>query len=343
VLYENVKEWFDLEGACPESRFMLRICKFQDDKKEQVPGVVHVDDTGRFQTVTLEANGSLYKLADEFYRRTGVPIILNTSFNVAGEPIVETPQDALNTILSTGIDYGVLGSKIVRKRREILFERNEVAWPERINSQIENVLKAATERHGGKASEAGQEPPLQTCVGTFEHDRHGRFVVEHEGSNLKATLSGGLTIRSKISSPLKRSHGQIFDVASGPMAGYKVFFITDARGRVNVLALLQDNRGRNSQFFFRAPARDETSYGPFFGKYEAADRVMNVVERNNRLCVSVQGQPDFELVRTSATEFYLKKLPGYGVEFKANASGVVVTAVVTMPNEIVLLEKTENT
>ena len=108
VLHEEAPNWFELEGKDPESLFMLRICKFKEDKKDLVPAVVHIDGTGRFQTVTSEVNGPLYDLIKKFYEKTGVPIILNTSFNVMGEPIVETPADALATFLSTGIDYCVL-------------------------------------------------------------------------------------------------------------------------------------------------------------------------------------------------------------------------------------------
>lgn len=342
VLRENVKEWFDLDGASPDSPFMLRICKFREDKKARVPGVVHIDDTGRLQTVTMEANGSLYKLAKQFYERTNVPLILNTSFNVAGEPIVETPQDALNTLISTGIDYCVLGSKIVTKRRRILFEQNEVAWPERVKLQIMDALKTATAETQGERAEAGHERPLQYSVGTFEHDIHGRLTVEKDGTNWKATLAGVLTIRSRLSSPIRRKCKDVFEVTSGPMAGYKMIFLPDRRDRVNAVTLLQENRKNNSQIFLRAPdvsVLDRAFCDALLGKYEASDRVMTVVLANNKLCVSTPGQPNFVLIRTSPTEFYLKNLPGYAVEFKTGTSGRATTAVVTMPSEIVVLEK----
>jgi carbamoyltransferase len=94
---------------------MLRVCQFRDEKKAIVPAVVHVDGTGRYQTVTPGANGKLFDLLSAFQRRTGVPILLNTSFNVAGEPIIETPLDALSCLLKTGIDYCVLEDYLVTK------------------------------------------------------------------------------------------------------------------------------------------------------------------------------------------------------------------------------------
>jgi carbamoyltransferase len=113
---ENVSEWFDLEGAPPESPFMLRICKFRPEKAAIVPAVVHVDGTGRLQTLTADANGLLYALVQAFHKRTGVPMLLNTSFNVAGEPIVESPADALWCLIFTGVDHCVLGDRLVSKR-----------------------------------------------------------------------------------------------------------------------------------------------------------------------------------------------------------------------------------
>ena len=113
---EDVRDWFDLEGSPAESAFMLRVCKFLPAKAPLVPGVVHVDGTGRIQTLTKKANGPLYELVRAFKKRTGVPILLNTSLNVAGEPIVETPEDALWCMLYTGIDHCVLGDQIVTKK-----------------------------------------------------------------------------------------------------------------------------------------------------------------------------------------------------------------------------------
>ena len=116
VPLEDARAWFDLPDGVPhESPFMLRICPFREDKRALVPAVVHVDGTGRLQTLTAETNGRLYELVKAFGRRTGVPILLNTSFNVAGEPIVEQPSDALWCLLYTGLDYLVLEDRIVTK------------------------------------------------------------------------------------------------------------------------------------------------------------------------------------------------------------------------------------
>ena len=90
---------------------MSRICKVKTDK---VPGITHIDNTARIQTVNKEFNLRFYKIINEFYKITGIPMLLNTSFNCR-EPIVETPQHAIGTIDNTALDLLVINDWIVRK------------------------------------------------------------------------------------------------------------------------------------------------------------------------------------------------------------------------------------
>ena len=83
---------------------MEKVFPFKEDKKNQVPAVVHTDGTGRIHFVSEESNKILYQLIKEFYKITNVPIILNTSFNTNNVPIVESPSDALSTFYNCGID-----------------------------------------------------------------------------------------------------------------------------------------------------------------------------------------------------------------------------------------------
>jgi carbamoyltransferase len=115
VPLEEVDDWFELDGAPRESPFMLRVCEFRKEQAARVPAVVHVDGTGRVQTVTREANGRFYELVKSFGAATGVPVVLNTSFNVMGEPIVETPEDAVACLLNSGLDCCVFEDRIVVK------------------------------------------------------------------------------------------------------------------------------------------------------------------------------------------------------------------------------------
>ena len=113
VLRDYVKDWFVHDV---ESPYMNLAMNFLDGKSDEVPAVVHFDDTARLQTVTREENQWYYDFIDKFRQKTGVPIVLNTSFNDR-EPIVETPQHALDCFLRTNIDclyfrdYGILVSK----------------------------------------------------------------------------------------------------------------------------------------------------------------------------------------------------------------------------------------
>lgn len=117
-LLAHVADWFEPDGTPDESPFMLRVRPFRRGQAARVPAVVHVDGTGRLQTVTADANGPLHALLERFLAATGVPILLNTSFNIAGEPIVETPEDALWCMLATGIDVCVLEDVVVVKQPE---------------------------------------------------------------------------------------------------------------------------------------------------------------------------------------------------------------------------------
>lgn len=115
ILKERVQDWFETSNDEFESPFMLRVCRFKEDKMNMLPAVTHVDGTGRVQTVTEKDNGFYYLIVKEFYKRTGVPVLVNTSFNIMGEPIVETPEDALWCLLGTDIDYVTFDNCIVGK------------------------------------------------------------------------------------------------------------------------------------------------------------------------------------------------------------------------------------
>ena len=112
VLYERAKDIFEGED---ESPFMLRAKRVRPEWRDRIPGIVHVDGTARVQTVRREHNPRMYDLLTEFEKLTGVPVLINTSFNIKGEPIVETPRDAMNCFIYTGIDYLALHDTLVSK------------------------------------------------------------------------------------------------------------------------------------------------------------------------------------------------------------------------------------
>lgn len=101
VLWEHQQAYFDLDIPSP---YMLMVADIWPRMRAVIPAVTHVDGTGRLQTVMKELNPRYYRLIEAFYGLTGVPIVLNTSFNVKGEPIVETPEDAIRCFLGSNFD-----------------------------------------------------------------------------------------------------------------------------------------------------------------------------------------------------------------------------------------------
>ncbi len=135
ILEENLFEWFDMEKKSP---YMLMVANIKDNKKiemtekqkeyfgidklnvkrSEIPAVTHVDYSARIQTVNKKTNKPYYDLISNFYKKTGCPVIVNTSFNVRGEPIVNTPTDAFNCFMGTGLDFLVIGNCILDKKEQ---------------------------------------------------------------------------------------------------------------------------------------------------------------------------------------------------------------------------------
>ena len=113
ILSSEVHDWFDFDGVNADSPFMLRVVPVREDKRALIPAVVHVDGTGRLQTVTRQVNGPYFQVLEAFFKRTGVPLLLNTSLNTRGEPMVETPEDALWCLLMSGLDCCVIEGAVI--------------------------------------------------------------------------------------------------------------------------------------------------------------------------------------------------------------------------------------
>jgi len=123
VLADKASEWFDIDCDSP---YMLLVAQVRDGKR-CIPSVTHVDNSARLQTVTREASPLYYDLIREFERLTGVPVIINTSFNVRGEPIVCTPHDAYLCFMRTNMDHLVLGHCLLDKKEQPPL-REDVDW-----------------------------------------------------------------------------------------------------------------------------------------------------------------------------------------------------------------------
>ena len=112
ILEEHVSEYFDIDVPSP---YMLMVAKVKQPDK--IPAVTHVDGTGRLQTVSKESNQLYYDLINEFYKITSIPVVINTSMNVMGEPIVNTPEQAYQMIVKTDMDCIVMGHNLILSDR----------------------------------------------------------------------------------------------------------------------------------------------------------------------------------------------------------------------------------
>ncbi len=117
VLAECAESYFDLPRATQHypARYMLYVVPVKQSKQSVLPAITHVDGTGRLQTVFREQNPRYYNLIERFGQATGVPVVLNTSFNLKGEPIVNTPANAFNTFVKSEMDTLVLENTVVEK------------------------------------------------------------------------------------------------------------------------------------------------------------------------------------------------------------------------------------
>ena len=118
VLAARAEEYFDLPNATAQdpARFMLLVAPVRPEKHEAIPAVTHVDGTGRLQTVFPQTNPRYHRLIEQFGQATGVPVLMNTSYNLRGEPIVTTPQNAYNTFARSELDLLVAGDCLVAKK-----------------------------------------------------------------------------------------------------------------------------------------------------------------------------------------------------------------------------------
>jgi carbamoyltransferase len=116
VIEEEAPHWFSVNGS--SSPFMLFVYDVLSDRAARIPAVCHIDGTARIQTINRDQNPRYYELLRAFQSRTGVPVLVNTSFNTRGRPIVCSPQDALECFWTTPLDALVMGTYLLTKQRD---------------------------------------------------------------------------------------------------------------------------------------------------------------------------------------------------------------------------------
>ncbi len=116
VCADDARKYFECDNPLPSpTDYMLMVYPIRKEKRKEIPAVVHVDGSGRLQSVRKGQNDRYYDLIKEFGRLTGTPILINTSFNIRGEPIVISPYYAYRCMMGTGIDYLVLDRFMVKR------------------------------------------------------------------------------------------------------------------------------------------------------------------------------------------------------------------------------------
>jgi carbamoyltransferase len=113
VMEEHSADYFELDRPSP---YMQLVAPVRPERRSQIPAVTHIDGSARIQTVNSTHNPRFYRLLKEFQKQTGCPLLLNTSFNVRGEPIVESPRQAYQCLMRTGLDCIVLENFFLEKK-----------------------------------------------------------------------------------------------------------------------------------------------------------------------------------------------------------------------------------
>jgi carbamoyltransferase len=227
ILAEDVREWFEVPAGQEQSPFMLRVMPFHPEQARRVPAVAHVDGTGRVQTVTREATPLLHALLTAWKKVSGIPILLNTSMNIAGEPIVETPDEALWCLTYTQMDACVLGDQLVTKTMD---DEGLMKCVLRLNSQCYGLYNAANQ-----PDPSIPIPELTATGGTIvsAHASRANYVAERAAVN---------HLRINVRS----SWG---DVAHGvPVALVRILELIDQKRTAGEVFEILDTNGKTSQY-----------------------------------------------------------------------------------------------
>ena len=194
VLEEDAREFFELPEGMDAFPFMIFVVNVREEKRSLLGAITHIDGTARLQTVTREANLRYWELIKAFKDITGVPVLLNTSFNNNVEPIVDSVEDSIVSFLTTGLDYLVVGDYLARKRTP--------SWEDRVSLNV-SLLPYAT-LHRSRNFINPTEMAVRSEVGT-SYDSQIRVPISNELCDLLMKLDGKKQVRELFAdSGLKR-------------------------------------------------------------------------------------------------------------------------------------------
>ncbi len=186
ILEENCNQYFELDVPSP---YMLLIAKV---KKNTIPAVTHVDNTARVQTVTKNTNTKFYNLIKEFNKITNVPCILNTSFNDAGDPIVETPEDALYTLMKCDMDYLYIGDFLIERKKVLnntIRKKINLDIKKNIDAKRDEIIKKYFKNYSKKEKEK---------FINLHNKKSTKYLLYTAKNNLEKKLKVWKNLRKKI-------------------------------------------------------------------------------------------------------------------------------------------------
>jgi carbamoyltransferase len=184
VLEEDAREFFELPDGMDVFPFMIFVVNVREDKRSLLGAITHIDGTARLQTVARDANVRYWELIKAFKEITGVPVLLNTSFNNNVEPIVDSVEDSIVSFLTTGLDYLVVGDYLAKKRNP--------SWEDRISLNVS--LPPYVTLHRSRNFINSTEMAVQSEVGT-SYDSQIRVPISNELCDLLMTLDGKKQVR----------------------------------------------------------------------------------------------------------------------------------------------------
>ena len=263
ILEEFSNKYFDISY----SPYMLQVAKSKQSKK--IPSAIHVDDTARVQTVNEQQNKKFYSIIKEFYKQTKVPIILNTSFNDAGEPLVETPLDAILCFLKTKIDFLVLDNVLIDKKKQI-----------NIKKKI-NIMEILRKRNISEK----EKKSIKILTKTFSLKEYSK---KEKQENLKAKKYTLYRPINKIEDFLKQYNYQ-----------NKPLLIIGSPDHTNALFKLFKNKIKNSYFL-------NTKRNDIIGQKIKIDNIKHITNYNPKMFYKYIFVSSFEYLQDIVEKFNLK-------------------------------------
>ena len=263
ILEEFSNKYFDISY----SPYMLQVAKSKQSKK--IPSAIHVDDTARVQTVNEQQNKKFYSIIKEFYKQTKVPVILNTSFNDAGEPLVETPLDAILCFLKTKIDFLVLDNVLIDKKKQI-----------NIKKKI-NIMEILRKRNISEK----EKKSIKILTKTFSLKEYSK---KEKQENLKAKKYTLYRPINKIEDFLKQYNYQ-----------NKPLLIIGSPDHTNALFKLFKNKIKNSYFL-------NTKRNDIIGQKIKIDNIKHITNYNPKMFYKYIFVSSFEYLQDIVEKFNLK-------------------------------------